>query len=93
MTKGNISESIKASFTFPLLYSPISIEGKNLVDGGLTANIPTDVAKSLGADYIIAVNTTSPLRRSEELSGRPISTADQYLLITMAQLNELQIKE
>ncbi len=91
MTKGNISESIKASFTFPLLYSPISIEGKNLVDGGLTANIPTDVAKSLGADYIIAVNTTSPLRRSEELSG-PISTADQILSITMAQLNELQIK-
>lgn len=91
MTKGNISESIKASFTFPLLYSPIQINGKNLVDGGLTANIPTDAAKSLGADYIIAVNTTSPLRRSEELSD-PISTADQILSITMAQLNELQIK-
>jgi len=92
LTKGDLSQSIKASLTFPLLYSPIEINGRNLVDGGLTANIPSDVAKSLGADYVIAVNTTSPLKKGEELSS-PISTADQILSITMSQLNDLQIKE
>ncbi len=92
MTDGDLSQSIKASLTFPLLYSPIDINGRNLVDGGLTANIPSDVAKELGADYIIAVNTTSPLKHGEELSS-PISTADQILSITMSQLNDLQIKE
>ena len=92
LTEGDLSQAIKASLTFPLLYSPISIDGKYLVDGGLTANIPAEVARSLGADYIIAVNTTSPLRKAEELDN-PIATADQILSITMSQLNELQLKE
>lgn len=92
MTSGNLSESIKASLTFPLLYTPISIDGKDLVDGGLTANIPTNVAKKLGADYIIAVNSTSTLKSNEELKD-PINTADQILSITMSQLNNLQLKD
>jgi NTE family protein len=91
LSKGNLSEAIKASFTFPLLYSPININGKDLVDGGLTENIPAGVAKSLGADYIIAVNSTSPLRKDTELQD-PLNIADQILSITMVQLNNLQLK-
>jgi len=91
LTHGNLSECIKASITFPLLYSPTQIDGRNLVDGGLTANIPIDVAKELGADIIIAVNSTSPLRTPEELKN-PIYTADQIISITMAKLNEQQLK-
>jgi NTE family protein len=92
LNTGNLSESIKASFTFPLLYSPIRIDGKDLVDGGLTENVPTRVAKSLGADYIIAVNSTSPLKRNQELDD-PLNTADQIMSITMTQLNNLQLKD
>lgn len=92
LTKGNLSESIKASLTFPLLYTPININGRNLVDGGLTSNIPNDVAKKLGADYTIVVNSTSPLKSSKELED-PLNTADQILSITMAQLNDLQLKD
>ncbi len=92
LQKGNLSESIKASLTFPLLYTPINIDGKNLVDGGLSANIPNDVAKKLGADFTIVVNSTSNLRSEKELED-PINTADQILSITMAQLNDLQLKD
>lgn len=60
LNDGNISQSIKASFTYPLLYSPTRIKDRNLVDGGLTANIPVDVAKGEGADLTITVNSTSP---------------------------------
>ncbi|MCE1165209.1 MAG: patatin-like phospholipase family protein [Bacteroidetes bacterium] len=88
---GNLSESVKASFTFPLLYTPTKVKGKELVDGGLTANIPVDVARQLGADMIITVNSTSPLKNTEELKN-PINTADQILSITLAQLNEEQLK-
>ncbi len=92
LTTGDLSLSIKASMTFPLLYSPIRMHGKELVDGGLTANIPALVAKDLGADYIVAINTTSPLKHDQELED-PLSTADQILSITMAQLNDMQLKE
>ena len=90
--KGNVSECIKASFTYPLLYSPTKVDGNDLVDGGLTANIPVDVAKEYGADLTITVNSTSPLKTSEELKD-PINTADQILSITMAQLNEEQLRK
>jgi NTE family protein len=90
LSAGNLSESIKASFTFPLLYSPTIINGRNLVDGGLTANIPVDVAKEQGADIVIAVNSTSPLKSNEELKD-PLNTADQILSITMAQINDKQL--
>lgn len=92
LSEGNLSESIKASFTFPLLYSPTNINGRNLVDGGLTANIPVDVAKEQGADIIIAVNSTSPLKTTEDLKD-PLNTADQILSITMAQINNKQLAE
>ncbi|MBS1492513.1 MAG: patatin-like phospholipase family protein [Bacteroidetes bacterium] len=91
LTEGNLSESIKASFTFPLLYSSINIKGKNLVDGGLTANIPVSVSKELGADYTITVNSTSPLRKREEITN-PLYTADHILSITMNQLNNSQLQ-
>lgn len=88
---GNLSESVKASFTFPLLYTPTRVKGRDLVDGGLTANIPVDVARQLGADMVVTVNSTSPLKNTEELKN-PINTADQILSITLAQLNEEQLK-
>lgn len=91
LTEGNLSESIKASFTFPLLYSSINIGGRNLVDGGLTANIPVSVSKELGSDYIITVNSTSPLRKREEITN-PLYTADHILSITMNQLNNTQLQ-
>ena len=90
--EGNLSESIKASFTFPLLYSPININGKNLVDGGLTTNIPVDVAKEVGADYTITVNSTSPLQSIENITN-PLYTADHILSITMNQLNNSQLQK
>ena len=91
LRKGNLSECIKASITFPLLYTPTKINGRNLVDGGLIANIPVDVAKELGADIVIAVNSTSPLKTEEELKN-PLNTADQIISITMKKLNEHQLK-
>ena len=34
---------------------PYQVEGRGLVDGGLTDNMPVDVARSMGADIVIAV--------------------------------------
>lgn len=90
LNSGNLSEVIKASITLPLVYEPTKINNKNLVDGGLTANIPVDVAKEMGSDIVIAVNSTSPLREANELIN-PINTADQILSITIEKLNRVQL--
>lgn len=92
-TEGNITECVKASFTFPLIYSPTKIMDMDLIDGGLTANIPVDVAFEKDADYVITINSTSPLKTEEELKDNPINTADQILSISMAQLNKYQLEK
>lgn len=92
LTSGSLTEAMKASSTVPLLFSPTKVNGRNLVDGGLTANIPVDVAKKLGADLTIVVNSTSPLKDPNELSD-PLNTLDQVLSISLATLNNLQLEK
>lgn len=42
--KGQLGSAIRASSTFPFLFSPIKIDGKLLFDGGMYNNFPADVA-------------------------------------------------
>jgi NTE family protein len=51
----------------PGVFSPISIDGRLLVDGGLVRNLPVDVARAMGADIVIAVDVAPPLAEQEEL--------------------------
>jgi NTE family protein len=54
----------------PGLIDPVEIDGKLLVDGGLTDNLPVNVARTqMGADIVIAVNLGTPLMKREDLSS------------------------
>jgi NTE family protein len=60
MTEGDIAFAIRASSALPGWYVPVTDEhGRQLVDGGLVANIPTAAVRSLGADIVIAVDVNS----------------------------------
>ena len=85
--KGDLAEAINASMAFPLLFAPVEIDGKWLVDGGITDNLPVDVAIQQGADMVIAVDATSDLRRREEI-GAPWEIADQVTSIMMKNPTE-----
>ena len=43
------------------VFAPVELNGKILADGGILNNIPTDVAKDMGADIIIVVNIETQL--------------------------------
>jgi NTE family protein len=60
-----------------------------LVDGGLSTNFAVDVAKSLGMDIVIVVDSTSPLRKRNELQA-PWEIADQVTSIMQQSTNEEQ---
>jgi NTE family protein len=91
LSQGSLSEALRASATVPLLFAPMEKDSMQLVDGGLIANIPVDVAKSEGYDIIIAVNSTSGLRNGVELVA-PWETADQIMGIMMQSSNEQELK-
>jgi NTE family protein len=58
--EGDVPFAIRASCAIPGWYIPVTDEhGRQLVDGGLVANIPSDVARSMGADIVIAVDVNA----------------------------------
>ncbi|MEO6392301.1 MAG: patatin-like phospholipase family protein, partial [Pyrinomonadaceae bacterium] len=57
---GDVPFAIRASCTIPGIYVPVTDPaGRQLVDGGLVANIPAREARALGADLVIAVDVNS----------------------------------
>lgn len=57
--RGNTGMAVRASSSIPGIFQPVSISGREYVDGGLTSPIPVKVAKILGADIVIAVDIGS----------------------------------
>ncbi len=91
LDRGSLAEAMRASVTVPLLYSPVQKDSLVMVDGGLTSNIPADVARSLGCDIVIVVNSTSSMRSLGQL-GLPWEIADQIMTIMMQESNRQQLK-
>jgi NTE family protein len=64
ITSGEVMPAMRASCAIPLVFTPGSIDGRVLVDGGLTDPVPVDVARELGADLVVGVNVVPQLQRS-----------------------------
>jgi NTE family protein len=60
ITEGDVPFAVRASCALPGWYVPVTDDhGRQLVDGGLVANIPTAAVRGLGADLVIAVDVNS----------------------------------
>ncbi|BBI98960.1 exported phospholipase [Ferrigenium kumadai] len=65
--KGNTGMAVRASSSIPVFFQPVTINGQDYVDGGLVAPVPASVARTLGADFVIAVDiSVRPQDRSTE---------------------------
>jgi NTE family protein len=84
MHSGDLATAMRASMSVPGAVAPVQIDGKMLVDGGLTRNLPVDVARAMGADVIIAVNLGTPLLQREQITSA-FSVALQMLNILTEQ--------
>ncbi|MEO0224143.1 MAG: patatin-like phospholipase family protein [candidate division WOR-3 bacterium] len=58
---GYLKYAIRASISLPLVFKPVMINGRILVDGGIFETLPLGIAKMLGANYILAVNVVGTL--------------------------------
>ncbi len=59
---GYLPQAMLASSAFPTLFSPVEINGKLLVDGGVSNNYPVDEVRKMGADIIIGVDVQDDLK-------------------------------
>jgi len=50
---GDLAQAIRASVAIPFVFEPVTIDGRQLVDGGLSENTPVRLARELGATRVI----------------------------------------
>lgn len=67
--KGNFGEAIMASTAIPGLFKPVKKDGMMLVDGGVVNNIPFDVVKDMGADFVIAVDVLPKYVKKKKINS------------------------
>jgi predicted acylesterase/phospholipase RssA len=84
-TEGSLSAAIRASCSAPLAFSPLELDGKMLIDGGLSSNIPVQAAVDAGADFTVAIDVTSPLWGRDHLIDNPVRLMEQVVSIGVAQ--------
>lgn len=69
LAQGDLPRAVRASMSLPVVFPPVEIDGRLLVDGALSDNVPTSVARDLGADLVIAVDVSAPPKELSEDSG------------------------
>ena len=68
LNEGSLAKAARASSSIPIIFNPMANNDQVLVDGGMIDPVPIDVVRSMGADFIIAVNV---LAFSENQVGKP----------------------
>jgi NTE family protein len=67
--RGNTGQAVRASAAVPGIFSPVNLNGRDYVDGGLVAPVPAREARSLGADLVIAVDISARPSGRKGVSG------------------------
>lgn len=83
LKNGSLAQALRATMAIPGVFSPVELNGKILADGGILDNIPTDVAKEMGADIIIVVNIETTIGDRASLQDLVGILAQTFLVVTI----------
>ncbi len=93
MAAGDLALAMRASMSAPGIFSPVNIDGRTLVDGGLGGNVPVDTIRGMGVDIVIAVDVEFPLYEPDQLQTALDVTAQMLTIVihnqTLQQLATL----
>lgn len=91
LRSGSLTQAMRASSSVSFLLSPVRYDTTLLVDGGLVANIPVDISRQEGADFVLAIDATGDLHAPDRFD-LPWIVADQVISIPVKLLNSQQLK-
>ena len=89
LRSGSVPNAMRASMAIPGVFSPVTIDDKVLVDGGLVNNFPADVLREMGADIIIGVEVTS----TKDVTTNDLKSLPQVFLRLVANSTSAKRKE
>lgn len=95
---GSLVTVLRASMSIPGIISPLELDGRLYVDGGLVRNLPVDIVREMGVDVVIAVNLGTPLMERRQLRSALSVTVQMIAILTeqnvqqsLASLNETDV--
>jgi NTE family protein len=88
---GNTGLAVRASSSVPGVFQPARINGRDVVDGGLVSPVPVRIARSIGADIVIAVDISAQPREQKTASSFEILL--QSFAIMGRSIATLELKE
>jgi NTE family protein len=82
---GSLAEAMRSSMSIPGVFHPYDVGGRQLVDGGIVDNLPVDVARRMGADIVIAVESRPRGPKNAEALDSSIAITAQTLNLMLQQ--------
>ena len=69
LNQGYLPDAVMASGALPSLFSPVRIDGKTYVDGGVYDNYPVEALRAKGVDFVIGVDVQDTLKTASDLTS------------------------
>lgn len=88
LRSGNVSRAVLASSAMPPFFRSVAVDGRNLIDGAFCNAIPGDVARELGADFVIGI-ALSPA--SSFCNGEWITSAGRRIAMRQTGFEDCDI--
>lgn len=89
LRRGDLAQAMRASMAVPGVFSPVELDGRLLVDGGVVDNLPVDQARAMGADVVIAVDVGTPMaakRRPDSIASILSRTSDMLTRVNVERM-------
>jgi NTE family protein len=88
LAKGDLAQALRSSMAIPGVIAPQEFDGRLLVDGFLSQNLPVSVASEWGADIIIAVDVGAPFYKRDELKSILKFTGQTLIMMSRKNTKE-----
>lgn len=89
--RGDAGTAVRASSAVPAVFQPVSINGREYVDGGLASPVPVRFARQMGAEFVIAVDISSP--PDGNATGDPMRMLLQTFAIMSRSINTFELRD
>jgi NTE family protein len=90
MDSGDLTSAMRASMSAPGVFTPVERDGRLLVDGGISENLPIDLARKMGVDILIVVDVGTPLLTRDKLNSVPV-ISNQMIAILIQHNSKQQL--
>ena len=77
LTQGPLFDAIRASMAIPLVFTPVKLGGRELVDGGLLNPVPIAAMRQALVDVVIAVDVNARTASARTRESQPANSGDR----------------